>query len=98
MSNSLTGDFDVVAQFAIPAVNRLLATMHRTERFPHSIAAKVDDHQKPDVTNASPTLVAVVDSNGDAVINHQHLGLPLSVIGSSFADTSAVLRLDPVIN
>jgi peroxiredoxin len=98
MANNLTGDFDVVAQFAIPAVNRLLATMHRTERFPHSIAAKVDDHQKPDIGSASPTLVSVMDSNGDPVTNHQHLGLPLAVVGSSFSDTAAVLTLDPVVN
>jgi peroxiredoxin len=100
MSNSLTGDFDVVAQFGVPAVNRLLATMHRTERFPHSIAAKVDDHQKQIVVGGelSPTLVAVMDSNGDAVTNHQHLGLPLAVIGPSSADTAAFLTLDPVVN
>lgn len=100
MSNSLTGDFDVVAQFGVPAVNRLLATMHRTGRFPHSIAAKVDDHQKPVVVGGelSPTLVAVMDSNGDAVANHQHIGLPLAVIGPSASDTAAYLTLDPVVN
>jgi hypothetical protein len=26
---NLTGDFDVIAQFAVPAVNRILAAMHR---------------------------------------------------------------------
>ncbi len=47
MPNALTGEFDVVAQFAIPAANRLLAAMHRTtpqyrqptpEPFPHQFA------------------------------------------------------------
>jgi hypothetical protein len=28
MANGLTGEFDVVAEFSIPAVNRLLAAMH----------------------------------------------------------------------
>src|SRR5262245_58846060 len=37
MANDLTGQFDVVAEFSAGAVNRLLAAMHRTERFLHSI-------------------------------------------------------------
>jgi hypothetical protein len=36
MANDLTGDFDVVAEFAIFAVNRVLAAMHRAQRIPHS--------------------------------------------------------------
>ena len=43
MANQLTGDFDVVAQFSLPAVNRLLAAMHGIKRFPHSLSLRVDD-------------------------------------------------------
>jgi hypothetical protein len=43
MPNDLTGDFDVVADFAIPAVDRVQATMHRSERFLHSLTVRVDD-------------------------------------------------------
>ena len=43
MANQLTGDFDVVAEFGIPAANRLLAAMHRSGRFPHSATLRVDD-------------------------------------------------------
>ncbi|MDQ3242230.1 MAG: hypothetical protein M3Q09_00655 [Gemmatimonadota bacterium] len=53
MANDLTGDFDVVAQFAIPAVDRVLAAMHRIERFPHSIALRVDDNP-PTRSDAQP--------------------------------------------
>ena len=40
MANELTGDFDVVFQFAVSAVNRILAAMHQLERFPHSISGR----------------------------------------------------------
>ncbi len=35
MANTLTGDFDVVAQFGVLTVDRLLAGMHQTGRFSH---------------------------------------------------------------
>jgi len=33
MANDLTGNFDVVAEFAVAAANRVLAAMHCSERF-----------------------------------------------------------------
>ena len=45
MANALTGDFDVVAEFAMPAANRVLATLHRGERVPHSVSVRVDAPQ-----------------------------------------------------
>ena len=38
MANDLTGDFDVVAEFRIPAANRVLAAMHRGNRFSETFA------------------------------------------------------------
>ena len=98
MPNSLTGDFDVVAQFAVSAVNRLLAAMHRTERFPHSIAARVDDYVRPDLGITPPVLVGAVDSRGDPVTNHQRIGRPTAVLSGSFSANAAYLGLDPVVN
>ena len=66
---NLTGDFDVIAQFAVPAVNRILAAMHRVERFPHSVAMRVDDTSGPG-THDWPTLVGVVDIFGEAASDH----------------------------
>jgi hypothetical protein len=63
---NLTGDFDVIAQFAVPAVNRILAAMHRVERFPHSISMRVDDTTPPGHGFHWPTLVGVVDAFGEA--------------------------------
>ena len=44
MANDLTGDFDVVAEFSIPAANRVLAAMHRGGRVSHSWTLRVDDY------------------------------------------------------
>ena len=74
MANNLTGDFDVVAEFAIPAVDRVLAAMHRAERFPHSLSLRVDDNPPPGSMNPRPSIVASVDSFGDATVDHSRLG------------------------
>jgi peroxiredoxin len=97
MANDLTGDFDVVIQFSVAAVNRALAAMHQLERFPHSIAARVEDNHQPNTMPDRPTLVGMVDAEGEAVSNHQRIGRPLPVSGSLATGVNAVL-LDPVVN
>ena len=96
MSNTLTGDFDVVAQFAIPAANRVLAAMHRTGRFPHSLSMRVDDTRRPGLDDAHPSTVGAVDTFGDPVTNHQRIGRPMAVAGLSASANAAYLGLDPV--
>ena len=73
---NLTGDFDVIAQFAVPAVNRILAAMHRVERFPHSVAMRVDDTSGPGGHFDWPTLVGVVDAFGEAASDHASIRDP----------------------
>jgi hypothetical protein len=93
MANALTGDFDVVAQFSILAVDRILAAMHQTERFLHSISVRIDDnpHRGPIVN--WPTVVGVVDSFGDAVANQQQVGKPNPFPGASAATDTIHSRL-----
>jgi hypothetical protein len=71
MANDLTGDFDVVAQFTIPAANRVLAAMHRGGRLPHSWALRVDNYRHLKIFSNAATVEtgirAVVDSLGEAV-------------------------------
>ena len=51
MSNSLTGDFDVVVEIAVPIVNRVLASQHQAALYPqhegptylHSFVVRVND-------------------------------------------------------
>ena len=43
MANDLTGDFDAVVQFSVGAADRVLAAMHRGNRFPHSLSTRVSD-------------------------------------------------------
>src|SRR5713226_8899726 len=63
MANELTGGFDVVAEFSVAAVNRVLAAMHRGNRFPHSLSVRVDD------TPQSRGSLPVLDLTGRAVTN-----------------------------
>ncbi|MFN2603571.1 MAG: TlpA family protein disulfide reductase [Gemmatimonadaceae bacterium] len=97
MANNLTGDFDVVIQFSVAAVNRALAAMHQLERFPHSISARVEDNHQPGVMPDRPTLVGAVDASGEAISNQQRIGRPLPISGALATSASAVL-LDPVVN
>src|SRR5262249_18605801 len=71
MANNLTGEFDLVAEFALHAANRMLASMHRSERFQHSIATRVDD------TLVDPNHASVfggIDASGTALANHLQIG------------------------
>lgn len=75
MANDLTGDFDVVAEFSLPAVNRLLAAMHGTSRFPHSMSLRVDDiPQPPD--RKLPSIRGIIDLAGDPVVSPGHIRVP----------------------
>src|SRR5713101_7657509 len=85
MANDLTGDFDVVAEFTTLAVNRVLAAMHRVERFPHSMSVRVDDNPPPGSQVVRPSVVGSVDTFGDATVNHNHIGTPGDSRGSQQA-------------
>jgi hypothetical protein len=96
MTNDLTGDFDVVAEFAVPAMNRLLAAMHRNERFPNSKALYVDDTAPSGPPRGS--VVAVVDGFGDPIVNHNRIG-PVRPMGGAPAASDPVLAaMRPVVN
>jgi peroxiredoxin len=98
MANSLTGDFDVVAEFAVPGANRVLAAMHRTERFLHSISVRVDDTPRQGPIINWPTVVGSVDAFGDAVANHQRIGNPTAFPGALAAADAVSASLDSVVN
>lgn len=99
MANELTGDFDVVAQFAVPAANRLLAAMHRAGRFPHSTAIRVDDvPPRPDLGSLNPSIVAIVDSFGDANVNHNLIPTSSILPGQLSTANRLSSALDLVVN
>ena len=98
MANGLTGDFDVAVEFSLPAVNRILAAMHQSERFLHSIAARVDDNPHPGHTHGGPTLVGVVDAFGDPIVNQQRIGFPVAVSSVSVGSDPNVSRLGVLVN
>src|ERR1700675_852136 len=103
MSNDLTGDYDVVAEFSVPAANRVLAAMHRGNRFPHSLSVYVDDSPK-----SRQTAISVVDLTGSAGPDRvmvsrvaiQAAILPVSAPGPAALALNQALNqtLDPIVN
>jgi AhpC/TSA family len=97
MANSLTGDFDVVAEFSLPAVNRILAAMHQCERFLHSISVRVDDNPHPS-RPGWPTAVGVVDAFGDAIADQQRIGSPNPFRGPGAVTDANFSRVGALLN
>ncbi len=79
MANDLTGDFDVVVQFSKHAVERVLAAMHRGNRFPHTLSLRVtDSHKAHGLPGRVLVTVSVVDKFGNPTVNPALLSPPLS--------------------
>ncbi len=97
MANELTGDFDIVAEFAIPAVNRVLAAMHRIERFPHSLAVQVDDTPRNGPGADRASIMGLIDEYGDTIADHGSFGTTcapdLSVGGTGASSFDAVVNI-----
>ena len=98
MANALTGDFDVVAEFAATAANRVLAAMHRLERFPHSLSIRVDDIVPPGPDINTPSIVGALDTFGDPVVNPHHIGNPNPFPGALVATDAVYSGLDAIVN
>ena len=95
MANDLTGDFDVVAQFTAGAANRILAAMHRSERFPHSLTLRVQDVAPRGPFH--PSVLGSVDIVGEATVNPRLVPLvPELPSGTTIVGGRAAL--DAVIN
>jgi len=98
MANDLTGDFDVAAEFAIPAANRVLASMHRNGRFPHSLTFRVDDIPPAGSNVLGPVAVGSVNAFGDATVDQTRIGKPVPLSGPAAATNFGYSVLDPVVN
>jgi peroxiredoxin len=97
MANTLTGDFDVVAEFSILAVDRVLAAMHSAQRFPHSMTLRVDDIPRH-IFPIPPIAVGAVDGFGTAVANQRIVGKPNPFPGVLASTDPVYAALRPVVN
>jgi len=97
VANDLTGDFDVVAEFSLAAVNRLLAAMHGIKRFPHSLALRVDDiPQPPD--RYRPSVLELIDLAGDPVVHPDRIRVPVVATGATPAAKILFGGFDGIVN
>ncbi len=73
MANGVTGNYDVVVQVSLAAVDRFLAVMHECERFLHSISGYLNDTapQQPDLPPI--VLTGVADILGKAIANQRRI-------------------------
>src|SRR5215831_16995726 len=97
MAENLTGGFDVVAQFALAAVNRVLAAMHRDQRFPHSLTLRIEDVPVGSKINR-PTVVSSVGASGDATVNQNLIGRPILISGQLYAIDPSLALLGGIVN
>ena len=98
MANNLTGDFDIVAQVSIPATNRVLAAMHRVDRFPHSLSLRVEDIPQKFPGGFRPTMVGVLDAFGDPMPNHHQIHLPDALSGADIAGVPGLVAGGAIVN
>ena len=76
MANELTGDFDLVVEFPTRTATRVLAAMHRGQRFPHSASIRVNDRAPVSpLAKVLRPISAHVDAFGDAIINPRRVGI-----------------------
>src|ERR1700676_3477908 len=97
MANDLTGDFDVVVEFAIPAANRVLAAMHANERLLHSVSLRVDDNQPPGKP-PQPSIGGSEDVFGDPVVNHKQIAWPGLLTGQFTAANPLLSLVNHIVN
>ena len=95
---NMTGDFDLVVEFSVLAANRVLAAMHSSGRFLHSLSLRVDDNPPAGSKVPRPSIGGSVDLFGDAVPNQRRIGLPPSFPGPVTAAIPRISMPDLVVN
>lgn len=95
--NHVVGDYDVVVQFSLPAVNRFLAVMHECGRFLHSISGYINDVVRTRPQLPPIVLTGVMDAFGNAVANDRRI--PRTPFSGTVAANDPVSALrGPLVN
>lgn len=99
MPNTLTGDFDVVVQVSLPAIDRFLAVMHECERFLHSISGYINDAaQPPGPQLPPPVLTGAADLFGKAVADQRRIPRKSFTGTVASANDPIALLFPPIVN
>ncbi len=96
MSNDITGDYDIVAQFSTDSISRILAAMHCGQRFPHSLSMLVDDLP---ISKLGIRAASIVDKFGKAVTDWRRVKLASAPSVSTGPLSEEMIRtVDPIVN
>ena len=99
MANALTGDFDVVAEFAVTAAGpRALQRCTGSSDFhiPCQSGSTISFPRVP--TYRAPSIVGAIDAFGDPVVNPHHIGNPNPFPGALVATDAVYSGLDAIVN
>jgi peroxiredoxin len=95
MANSVTGNYDVVVQISLAAVDRFLAVMHECGRFLHSTSGYLNDVAPPKLHLPPIVFTGFADEFGNAIANQQRI--PRQQFTGTVAINGAILGLRPPI-
>ena len=103
MANNVVGNYDVVVQVSLQAVDRFLAVMHECERFLHSTSGYINDvapppsHLPPHPIPPPIVFTGVEDAFGNAIANQRQIPRQSFTGTVAVNDVLAALR-SPIVN
>lgn len=97
MANNVVGNYDVVVQVSLPAIDRFLAVMHECERFLHSTSGYLNDVAPPQPHLPPIILTGVADAFGKAIANQRQIPRKSFTGTVSISDPVSALR-PPIVN
>jgi len=95
MANNVVGNYDVVVQVSLPAIDRFLAVMHECERFLHSTSGYLNDAAPPQRLLPPIVFTGVEDMFGKAIANQRQI--PRQSFTGTVATNDPVSALRPPI-
>ena len=95
MANGVVGDYDVVVQISLTAIDRFLAVMHECQRFLHSTSGYINDAPPPQLHLPPIVFTGVEDSFGNAIADQRLI--PRKPFTGTVATTDLISVLRPPI-
>lgn len=95
MANGVVGNYDVVVQVSLTAIDRFLAVMHECQRFLHSTSGYVNDVAPPQPHLPPIVFTGVEDALGNAIADQRRI--PRKAFTGTVATNNPISILRPPI-